>query len=64
MTVIALGNPFDGMTIYGPFYDAELAVEYAEGNFQSDDWWIMDVEPVEVDSHEDCIVCEARSRND
>ena len=48
MFVIAVGNPFDGITLFGsergamPFEDHDEAVEYAEKNF-SNEWWIVEV---------------------
>lgn len=35
--VIVIGNPIDGITIYGPFENMEEAHEWAENN--SDEWW-------------------------
>jgi hypothetical protein len=32
--VLATGNPFDGMSIHGPFTDGEEALEYADSNTQ------------------------------
>lgn len=32
--VLATGNPFDGMSIHGPFVDTEEATEYADSNTQ------------------------------
>ncbi len=43
MFVILAGNPVDGMTVYGPFDDAEDANDYAENNFDGD-WWVTKVE--------------------
>lgn len=35
--VIVIGNPIDGISLYGPFDDIEEAHEWAENN--SDEWW-------------------------
>ena len=41
--VLVVGNPFDGMTIQGPFGTAEEATEVAQG-FTDVDWWIKEIE--------------------
>jgi hypothetical protein len=45
MTVVAVGNPFDGITLFGPFQDETEALEWAEGT--SGDWHIVHLEEVE-----------------
>lgn len=41
MFAIAIGTPFDGVSLHGPFADAENAGEWAE-QFASDrDWWLV-----------------------
>ena len=40
MYVIAIGSPFDGLQICGPFEDVNTATDYAERNIQGD-WWIV-----------------------
>lgn len=30
--VLVSGNPFDGMSVFGPFTDGEEAIEFADGN--------------------------------
>ena len=42
--VIAVGNSFDGTSLYGPFHDPEEATEWAEKNAESD-WWLVGVTP-------------------
>jgi hypothetical protein len=48
MYVVVVGNPFDGMTIYGPFDGPTEADEWTQGNAKTDldgvDWWIMPLE--------------------
>jgi len=46
MTFIIYGNPFDGMSIVGPFDDAEAAATYAEAcrNIRDETWWSIDPE--------------------
>jgi len=42
MFVVVFGNPFSGMTIYGPFADFDSADDYAQG--QSDcEWQIINL---------------------
>lgn len=38
---IAVGNPFDGMTVYGPFTWADDAMKWAEGN----EYQLIDIHP-------------------
>jgi len=40
--VVAQGNPFDGISLTGPFGSAEEANDYAEDI--DDDWWVMEVD--------------------
>jgi hypothetical protein len=42
--VVAVGNAFDGVTLYGPFHDANEAIEYAEKNVSSE-WSTVVVVP-------------------
>ena len=46
MFVVISGNPFDGMTIHGPFDDGEAANDWADSNIKNDTWWVMEVEKV------------------
>lgn len=39
--VVVVGNPFDGMTCWGPFQSYEQASAYAEKC--EGDWWIVDI---------------------
>lgn len=36
--IVALGNPFDGMTLYGPFEDAAAALAFGEDYCGGEDW--------------------------
>lgn len=46
MFVVAVGNPFDGIELIGPFESADEANEYADQSFGGKDtWWVMKVEP-------------------
>lgn len=38
--VLVVGNPIDGVTLTGPFDDAEAASWWAEHNFPNDTWWV------------------------
>ena len=42
MFVVVTGNPFDGLTVEGPFDDHESALAY--GEVQSDDWRVVPVQ--------------------
>jgi len=42
MYIVAAGNPFDGMEVYGPFDDGNDANEWAEHEFRhGGEWWVM-----------------------
>ena len=43
MTVIATGNPFDGVTLYGPFDDAEHAMLWADANVRDEGWRVVKI---------------------
>lgn len=43
MHVLAIGNPFDGMSVLGPFEDSEQASAYAE-QYRLDEWWTIEVD--------------------
>jgi hypothetical protein len=43
--VVVIGNPFDGLTIHGPFDDADQVDNYAEDC--QDDWWVVTLVPPE-----------------
>ena len=44
LQVIAVGGPFDGLTLYGRFSsDGEDAVNFAEHDAKHEDWWIVDL---------------------
>jgi hypothetical protein len=38
MSIIILGNPIDGLRIFGPFESPEAAANWAED--QGPDWWL------------------------
>lgn len=42
--VVIGGNPFDGMSVFGPFGDAEEGNEWAQDELKRDTWWTMKVE--------------------
>lgn len=39
MYLIIVGNPLDGLNIFGPFDTQEDALWYGENNHQGEDWW-------------------------
>lgn len=45
--IVLVGNPLDGFMPYGPFDDAVAATEWAEKECDSDDWWVVNLEPGE-----------------
>jgi hypothetical protein len=44
--VIAVGNVFDGIGLYGPFDFADQANEYADLEFRGQEWNVVPVEPI------------------
>lgn len=42
--VVVSGNPFDGLTIYGPFPYVEDAIEWADSDLRDEPWWIVKVQ--------------------
>lgn len=47
LSVIVLGNPFDGLRIFGPFATGEEAHEWADTNATGEDWWCVAVDAPE-----------------
>lgn len=45
--VIVTGNPFDGLTLIGPFDNHEAALTYADTHTFEWDWWVVPVHPKE-----------------
>lgn len=46
MVVVISGNPFDGMTVHGPFSEANEANEWASANnaLRDESWWVVPME--------------------
>lgn len=44
MYVIVVGNPFDGLTIYGPYEDEDEAIQYAELWIRGYTWHVVTIE--------------------
>jgi hypothetical protein len=40
LSVLAVGNPFDGIRIIGPFANGEEAHEWADRNLSGEDWCV------------------------
>lgn len=47
--VMLAGNPIDGLTVYGPFTDADDADRWAESNHIGE-WWLTVLEQPEEKS--------------
>ncbi len=47
-SVVAVGNPFDGIVLYGPFKTADEANGWADCNpvtdLSNETWWVMRLE--------------------
>jgi len=49
LAVVATGNAFDGITLLGPFLDAEVANEWADREVnRNQEWTVVFIEPVET----------------
>ena len=46
MIVVMVGNPLDGVLLYGPFDDHETALAWAEAENPPSTWWTVVVEPM------------------
>lgn len=48
MLAVAIGDPFNGVELYGPFEDPEEAIKYAELTTpKGQGWWVVSLEPPE-----------------
>jgi len=41
--IVSVGTAFDGLTVYGPFEDIDLATEWASENDNGEPWEIAEV---------------------
>ena len=48
---VAVGSPFDGMSLYGTFEDPDDAVDWAVKHCHSDTWWVMSILVPETEAH-------------
>lgn len=50
MLLIAAGNPFDGLRLYGPFADDDERHEFTETQLRDEYWWYPElIDPAAVD---------------
>lgn len=47
LVLVAQGNAFDGLTLHGPFTDAEWAGDWATHKLRNEEWHIVFVTPLE-----------------
>jgi hypothetical protein len=40
---VIVGDPIGGIRIYGPFYDSDSAMEWAEHNAEASNWWVTEL---------------------
>lgn len=59
--VLLVGDPVDGITLYGPFDNSEDAGDYAEQFHGNDTWWIVTPTPVQCDDNGNWIALEGRT---
>ena len=50
--VVVIGNPLDGMSIFGPFNNGPEAVDWAACN-ADDTWWTVPLEEPEEEDDDD-----------
>lgn len=43
MSVVVLGNPFDGLNIVGPFDGPDEAHDWADDHADHSEWWIVNL---------------------
>lgn len=41
--VVSMGDPFNGLTLHGPFEDANTAGEWAGENYKNETWTVVQV---------------------
>lgn len=41
MHIVVVGNPFDGLSVFGPFATFEEARAWADANGRNDDWRVV-----------------------
>ena len=49
--ILVVGNPFDGMKVYGPFDGIGDAQDFAETFFEDEEWSIPCIEGVQCDEN-------------
>jgi hypothetical protein len=49
---IAVGNPFDGLTLHGLFNDPEEANQFADLEFKNQDWNVVQIQPRSPETEE------------
>jgi hypothetical protein len=52
LAIVAVGNSFDGLTLYGPFKSVEEANEWADTLRSSEEWTVVPVHQA-VTTHPD-----------
>ena len=57
--VVAFGNPFDGVTLYGPFPTWDDAADFGEAESDQSDWFVVSLESPksmrEVQNHDEAL---------
>lgn len=41
--MVAIGNPFDGITFYGPFQYMDEANDWVTDISPGEDWWLVEI---------------------
>jgi hypothetical protein len=47
LCALAVGDPFDGIALYGPFGDTEVAASVGENSYKGETWWVLDLIHIE-----------------
>lgn len=40
LSVVLVGNPVNGLEVFGPFATPDEAVDWASSNSDDQDWWV------------------------
>ena len=43
--IVVIGNPMDGLSMFGPFLSEESAIEFAEIENGGQEWWVTKLQP-------------------
>ena len=47
MWIVAIGDAFDGITLYGPFDECEDATEWADNHTEDREWTVVQINAID-----------------